>query len=122
MSATTGERAAIPQQRGGQEIQLSPRGEVAPETNETDAAERHREALRRALGLTADQLLTLTSVTNVRFVNREGRSIGGAMVVNVTIDGPDTDNPSRRHIDITDDFRGGLDEETITELGAQAQQ
>lgn len=109
----------------------TPRGEGYMFTNGNEAMdvavqerlpeERIYEGLHRALALTADQALSWEAYNTFR-TNREGQRLpGGEMVVWIRVAGKDVQGNASRRISISGEQRGGLDEDTITLLGAEAQ-
>lgn len=126
MSLTHGgvETFAIPKQRSVPESGPSP---IRPqEQDEAIRAERIeaaiREDLHRALGLTADQAITgELRAHNAFHTDRAGNRLPkGEMVVQVTVEGLDTGHPPMRRLEIDDERRYGLSEETIAALGLRA--
>lgn len=124
MSRTTENQTFAPLTAQGEAALIpAPRRELAPAVDEDRAAElRARAALHSALGLTPDQAVSEVHAYNTWHSDREGARIpGGELVVRATIAGRDTGGEGEvRYIEIRDNERGGLDEETIAALGAQA--
>lgn len=127
MSLTFENQHSSPQNVRGESLPV-PRtsGEWMPVTDGDERAAEARTvlAIHRALGLTEDQTITELTAYVTRHTDRTGARIpGGELVIRTTVAGRGTEGSSQtRYIEVRDDERGGLDEDTITTLGMKAMQ